>query len=137
MNTKYMKRINPIYQKENVRVLIAVEDPVEMSSLEYLIAGHGFDYRKEDNPVKALKTARVYKPDLIIIDVIKPHFDGLEVARKIKNYKKYNNTRFIFLTESLVLLDKKNPVFSLEDFYIMRPLNIENISRKINTMFEF
>lgn len=132
-----MKKISPIYQKENVKVLIVLHDPLEMNSLEFLIAGKGFDYRKEDNPLKALKTARIYKPDLIIIDVIKPEFDGIEVARKIKNYKKYTNTRFIFLTENLILADKKGPVFSPDDYYIMRPLNIDNVNRKINTMFDF
>lgn len=132
-----MKRSNQIYQREQVKVLLAMADPAELSTLEYLIVGQSFDYRKENTPHTALKTARKYKPDLVIIDVVLPEFDGIEVARKLKGYKKYNHTRFIFLTEKVVLVNKKDPVYSPDDYNIMKPLNIDNIKRKLDCIFSF
>ena len=57
-----------------------------------------YDIREENNPVRALETARQFKPDLILLDVMMPHFDGGDVAAQIRTDARLKNVPIIFLT---------------------------------------
>jgi len=125
-----------MYRKEEVKILIASEDEKELEELEFLMVGMGFQYRKANTQKLAISTAREYMPNLIIVDTAYPDKMGFELAKKLRPFKKYENIRFIFLTDTLDTLVKKRG-YSPEDFYIFKPYTIENMKRKINQLFDF
>lgn len=125
-----------MYRKEDVKILIVSEDIEELEALEFLIVSMGFDYRKADSKTKALEEVRTYMPKLIIVDTVNPKKIGIEIAQKIRPFKKYDKIRFIFLTDTLDTLDKKRG-YSSEDFYIFKPYRVDNMKRKINQLFDF
>jgi len=125
-----------MYRKEEVKILIASEDEQELDALEFLIVSMGFQYRKANDKKLAIKTARDYNPDLIIIDTINPDKMGFDLAQKLRPFKKYEHIRFIFLTDTLDTLIKKRG-YSTEDYYIFKPYTVDNMKRKINSLFDF
>jgi CheY-like chemotaxis protein len=68
----------------NSRVLI-VDDNSEFThrASEFLQNTHRYVVCEENNPRKALETARNFHPDLILLDLIMPQADGTEVAAQI------------------------------------------------------
>src|SRR5947209_1406035 len=57
-----------------------------------------FEVRAESKAGYALATAREFKPDLILLDVIMPAMDGGDVANQIKRDRNLKGTPIIFLT---------------------------------------
>ena len=60
-----------------------------------------FEVRVESKPAYALPTARDFKPDLILLDVIMPTMDGGDVANQIKRDRNLKDTPIIFLTATV------------------------------------
>jgi DNA-binding response OmpR family regulator len=63
-----------------------------------------FDVFEENDETRALKTAREFGPDIILLDVMMPHLDGSEVAEKFRADRLLCNVPVLFLT-SLVSED--------------------------------
>ena len=59
-----------------VRVLIAEDEPEIAISLEFLLRNGGYETRIASTGDDALQTARVFEPDLILLDVMLPKLSG-------------------------------------------------------------
>jgi CheY-like chemotaxis protein len=57
-----------------------------------------FDIQVENDPVRALESAREFRPDLILLDVMMPNFDGGDVAAQIKGDAELADVPIVFLT---------------------------------------
>ena len=57
-----------------------------------------YDIREENNPLKAVQTAKEFKPDMIFLDVIMPDADGGTIAAQIKEEPSLRNVPIVFLT---------------------------------------
>ena len=57
-----------------------------------------YEIREENNPLKALQTAKEFKPDMIFLDVIMPEADGGTIAAQIKAEPTLRNVPVVFLT---------------------------------------
>lgn len=60
-----------------------------------------FEVREENRATSALASAREFKPDLILLDVIMPSLDGGDVAAQIQNDRLLRGTPIIFLTATV------------------------------------
>src|SRR2546430_17585041 len=60
-----------------------------------------FEVREENKATYALATAREFKPDVILLDVIMPTMDGGDVAAQIRNDRHLKGTPIIFLTATV------------------------------------
>jgi len=57
-----------------------------------------FEVRTENRGSQAVQTARAFKPDLILLDIIMPDMDGSEVANRLKSEPVTKDTPILFLT---------------------------------------
>src|SRR5947209_16940744 len=57
-----------------------------------------FEVCEENNPTKALETARSFQPDLILLDVVMPEMDGGDIAALIKADAALKDVPIVFLT---------------------------------------
>lgn len=84
--------------KMKVRVLIVDDEPDIVELLKYNLQAEGYDCLTAPNGEKALELVEKHKPDLILLDVMMPKMDGMEVCRKIKENPKLSDIFIIFLT---------------------------------------
>lgn len=69
------------------------------------------------------------KPDVLLLDLIMPHFDGLEVLHKIKCY---DTNPFIIVISALSNNDiKRQAIESGANHYFVKPLNMASVLSKI------
>ncbi len=60
-----------------------------------------FEVREENSAPRALATARDFKPDLILLDVLMPSMDGGDVAAQIRRNRQLKDTPIVFLTATV------------------------------------
>jgi CheY-like chemotaxis protein len=86
-----------------------------------------FDVVAENNPVRAVETARRFKPDIIFLDVIMPDMDGGAVAAELKDDPALANVPVVFLTA--IVSDKDTPSGSLIGGYefLAKPVSRDQI----------
>ena len=81
------------------RILVVDDEPGFTRLLKLALENAGqFIVREENDGLKALKTAREFKPDIIFLDVVMPSIDGGDVATMIRADPEFANTPIIFLT---------------------------------------
>ena len=60
-----------------------------------------YEIRVENDSSLAIETAIQYKPDLILLDVIMPNFEGPDIAMKIKSQPELKDIPIVFLTATV------------------------------------
>ena len=84
------------------RILIVDDEPTFTKMVKLNLEQTGeFEVREEHRATAALATAREFKPDLILLDVIMPSMDGGDLANLIKNDRMLKGTPIVFLTATV------------------------------------
>ncbi|HET7791185.1 MAG TPA: response regulator [Gemmatimonadales bacterium] len=81
------------------KILLVDDEVIITRTLKVYLDGTGsYEVRAENDPTKALKAARDFKPDLILLDVVMPDLEGGQVAEQIRGDEALKATPIIFLT---------------------------------------
>ncbi len=80
------------------KILLVDDEPDILEILEYNLRKEGYEVATAENGEAGLKSANEFKPDLIILDIMMPIMDGVEVCRQLRANKEFDNTVITFLT---------------------------------------
>ena len=85
--------------------------------------------------IEALRLIEEKKPDLVILDIIMPHLDGLGVLERLNNSENERMPRIIVL--SAVGQDKitQRAITLGADYYVVKPFDMEVFTKRIRQMF--
>lgn len=110
---------------ERVKVLIVDDEAgfavILKMSLEETC---GYDVRVEHSGEKGLKTARHFRPDVILMDITLPDMSGTEVTRRIKSDAEIGKTPVIFVTATPT---KQEDVDALAFACVIKPASASEI----------
>lgn len=81
-----------------VKILIADDDESILELIEFNLKTEGYEVITAINGDEALIRAQEHLPDLIILDVMMPGMDGVEVCERLRSKKMFHNTLILFLT---------------------------------------
>ncbi len=116
------------------RILIADDMPANLHILEVRLAAQGYEILTATNGEEALATAREKQPDLILLDVMMPKLDGLEVCRRLKSDPVLPFMPIIMVTAKA---DPKDIVAGLEaggDEYLTKPVDAAALVARVKSM---
>ena len=82
--------------KENILIVDDEEDVLEL--VRYNLSKNGFHIETATTGEEALAKARAKLPDLVVLDLMLPNIDGLEVCKKLKSDSKTQNIPIIMLS---------------------------------------
>ncbi len=82
----------------DIKILLVDDEPDIIEFLSYNLKKEGFNIFTAQNGIEAIKKAKEIKPDLILLDVMMPEMDGIEVCEKIREISEINETIIAFLT---------------------------------------
>jgi len=116
------------------RILVADDNPANVDILQTRLAVHGYEIVTAGDGEEALAVAREKQPDLILLDVMMPRMDGLEVCRRLKA-----DTALPFIPIILVTAkaDTKDIVAGLEaggDEYLTKPVDQGALVARVKSM---
>lgn len=115
--------------------ILVVDDEQDLLDLiEYNLKKEGYRVLKAENGVEALEVAKDQKPDLVLLDIMMPKMDGLEVCRRMRSDGKLHHIPVIFLTARG---DEKTEVEGLDlgaDDYISKPISTTKLISRIKAV---
>ncbi|MFT4751964.1 MAG: two-component system alkaline phosphatase synthesis response regulator PhoP [Neolewinella sp.] len=80
------------------KILLVDDEPDILEILEYNLRKEGYEVATAENGEEGLKRAQEFKPNLIILDIMMPIMDGVEVCRQLRANKDFDSTVITFLT---------------------------------------
>lgn len=117
------------------KILIADDEPDILEIIGYNLTKEGYQVSTAKDGDDALTKAKSVKPELIILDIMMPKKNGVEVCEILRSKQDFKDTRIIFLT---ALNDESSHVRGLEtgaDDYISKPISPKVLLSKVNALF--
>ena len=81
-----------------MKILLVDDEKDILEFLSYNFKKEGYNVFTANNGIDALKIARQVKPDLVVLDVMMPKMDGIQVCEEIRSDKLLQDTFVLFLT---------------------------------------
>ena len=118
------------------KILLVDDDPDILELLEYNLAKENYQLAKAYDGKEALEIAQVFKPALIIMDVMMPVMDGIETARKMKLMPELKNTLILFLTARGEEFTEVAAFDAGAHDYIIKPIKPRALVSRINALLK-
>ena len=80
------------------KILVVDDDPDIIEIISYNLKKENYKVFSCYNGTDSIKIAEKEKPDLIILDIMMPGMDGIQVCEKLRSKNKFNNTIIMFLS---------------------------------------
>jgi CheY-like chemotaxis protein len=115
-----------------VRVLV-VEDEVSLAELLTMALRYeGWDVRSAGDGFSAVRTAREFGPDLVVLDIMLPDIDGLEVLRRLRAGAP--TLPVLFLTAKDAVEDRIAGLTVGGDDYVTKPFSLEEVMARLRAL---
>ena len=105
------------------RVLLAEDEPNIVASLTFLLERAGFAVASEINGEAALDMALADPPDVMILDVMLPGLDGMEILRRLRASDAARGLPVVMLTAKGQREDRENALGAGADMFITKPFS--------------
>ena len=131
---QYSTHILPMVQIFMVKILIVDDEPDIVELLSYNLEKEKFSIVKAYDGEAALGLVRSEKPDLMILDLMLPKMNGLDVCKAVRRNPETANLPIIMLTAKGEEIDK---IIGLEigaDDYITKPFSVKELIARVRAL---
>jgi two-component system OmpR family response regulator len=124
--------------RPNAPLILVVDDEQRITELLSMGLGlYGFAVERAANGREALAAVDRERPDLILLDVMLPEFDGFEVARRLRQIDGTGTqVPIIFLTARDTADDKAEAARLGSQDYVTKPFSLEALVERIEAVLE-
>ncbi len=123
-----------LQDKSAPRRIMIVEDDKNINRLMALSVGRGFDLTQVHDGGEAMRTVKSMKPDLVVLDLMLPGVDGLEICQSIKRDPSLKNTIVIIVSAMDATSSRFKGIKYGADYYIKKPFDPAEL-RSLVTIF--
>ena len=113
------------------KILIVADDPNIREVLQVLLSSEGFDVTTADGGEEALQKQKDLDPDLVILDIMMPEMDGVEVCARIRSR---SAVPILFLTAKSQVSDKVDAYTSGGDDYLVKPFSQTELLMRVKSL---
>ena len=117
-----------------IKILIADDEPDILEFLKYNLEANGFIVFTAEDGKQAIEMATKERPDVIILDIMMPNMDGIEVCRELRERTEFNDTIIIFLTARSEDYSHIAGFEAGADDYIVKPVRLKVFIAKIQSI---
>src|ERR1700758_5166158 len=119
-----------------MKKIVLIEDDTDLFALlKYNLEREGFQFTGSQTGRGALDLCRRVRPDLILLDIMLPDSDGLDICKGVRNDAELAQTPIIFLTARASETDR---IVGLElgaNDYVVKPFFIRELIARIKLQF--
>jgi CheY-like chemotaxis protein len=118
------------------RILVVEDDDEAAQTLAVLLRGWGHDVEVAGDGDEALKTARAYRPEAVLLDInLGDGPNGLEVAHRLRGDPRLQNARLVAVTGQLP--EEKNPNYGLNDLdtVLVKPVDVRTLREALAAVY--
>jgi two-component system OmpR family response regulator len=112
-----------------VRVLVVDDEPSLAELLSSVLRYEGWEVRTAANGADAVRSAREFRPDAVVLDIMLPDFNGLEVMRRLR--AEVPQICVLFLTARDAVEDRVAGITAGGDDYVTKPFSLEEVLARL------
>lgn len=121
---------------KTLRVLVVDDDSDILDLLKYNLEKEGFKVKTLDNSTKTLSVAKEFSPDLIILDIMMPHPNGMELCNELRSIKRFEETYIFFLTAKSGNSFQQAALNTGGDDYIEKVIGLRALIHKVSSVLK-
>ena len=115
-----------------MRVLVVDDEPAVRESLERVLRHDGFEVDVAGDGREAIRRLALVRPDAVVLDVLMPHIDGLEVCRRMRDTG--DRTPVLMLTARDAVGDRVAGLEAGADDYLPKPFALEELLARLRAL---
>jgi two-component system response regulator MprA len=115
-----------------MRVLVVDDEPAVRESLERVLRHDGFDVDLAADGREAIRQVALGRPDAVLLDVLMPHLDGVEVCRRLRDTG--DRTPVLMLTARDAITDRVAGLEAGADDYLPKPFALEELLARLRAL---
>jgi two-component system OmpR family response regulator len=112
-----------------IRVLVVDDEPSLAELLASVLRYEGWDIQTASDGAGAVRLARDFKPDAVVLDIMLPDFGGLEVLRRLRTTQ--SQVCVLFLTARDAVEDRVAGITAGGDDYVTKPFSLEEVLARL------
>jgi DNA-binding response OmpR family regulator len=117
----------------SVRILVIDDEEAITTSIERTLR-NDYQISVAHSGIQGIKTARRFKPDLIILDVRMPGMDGYETCRELRQDPLLKATPILFLSAISTVESKIKGLEAGADDYLVKPFNVRELQLRVKAI---
>ena len=121
-------------KKTSTKILIVDDDPDIIEILTYNLSNEGYNVKSAVNGIEALKKAKKFIPDIILLDVMMPEMDGIEACANLREIESLSKSMIIFLSARGEDFTQIAAFDAGADDYINKPVKPKILLKKISSI---
>jgi len=112
----------------NAKILVIDDEPNIVNLVTAYLKPEGYEIYTAEDGLQGLKAARAFKPDLIVLDVMLPGIDGIEVLTRLR---RESDVYVILLTAKTEETDRVVGLSVGADDYVIKPFSPRELTARI------
>ncbi|MBK8346490.1 MAG: response regulator transcription factor [Saprospiraceae bacterium] len=116
------------------KILVVDDEEDILEILRYNLEKEGFQVKTACDGPTAIEKATEFEPNLIILDIMMPGMDGIEVCQKLRSMPKFDQTIIAFLTARSEAFTQISALDSGGDDFINKPIKPNVLKSRINAL---
>ena len=112
-----------------IRVLVVDDEPSLAELLASVLRYEGWEIQTASDGSSAVRAAREFRPDAVVLDIMLPDFDGLEVLRRVR--AELPHVCVLFLTARDAVEDRVAGITAGGDDYVTKPFSLEEVLARL------
>lgn len=116
------------------KVLVVDDEPTLLQTVRAYLEQEGYEVRTAQSGQSALQEARAFVPDLVVLDIMLPELDGLEVLRRLRRGDVAPALRDVYVIILTARADEMDRVVGLElgaDDYVTKPFSPRELVARV------
>lgn len=130
----FLRKVHKRLASQRKKILVADDEPDVVDLIQTRLTISGYDVIAASDGLAALEKAKQEHPDLIVLDIMMPKLDGLNICRMLKFDSKYKNIRIILLTARVQDYDRLLGQEVGADAYLTKPFDGEVLLHTIKRL---
>jgi len=118
------------------RIFIVEDEPDLRDTLSFNFENEGFNVSSFPDGEKCLTSIKKNKPDLIILDLMLPGINGLDVCREIRSEEENNDVSIIMLTAKGEEIDRIVGFELGADDYVTKPFSVRELILRVKVLLK-
>lgn len=116
------------------KILVVDDEPDIRELIEYNLKKEGYEVIVAQNGIEAIQSAKRHLPNLILLDIMMPEMDGIEVCRSIRLMPEFKDTFIVFLTARSEEYSEVSGFNVGADDYITKPIKPRILMSRISAL---
>jgi len=114
-----------------MRILVVDDDPEVVSFIKRGLVYDGYEVDTAANGAEALARVRESEPDLVVLDIMMPGIDGIEVSKRLR---KGSSTPILMLTAKGTVADRVAGLDAGADDYLVKPFSFDEFLARVRAL---